>query len=241
MLRIAICDDAAAYGDWLEEFVKRWAMKRRLNVQVGTFISGEDLLADIEATGYYDVIFMDIDLKGGMDGIHTAERIKRIYKHICLIFVSQYDDYYKEVFRVHPFQYLEKTEQKGRLAESLDQAVGAYRHTREIYTFQFKGINHSILLYEVLYFVSEGRVIRVYMENGSKYVFYDKLDELEKRLKGSNSQFIRIHKSYLINGRQMEKYCMKSVKLRNGETLPVSLKRRGNLLQYHMEHMEGAL
>ena len=241
MLRIAICDDAAAYGDWLEEFVKGWAMERRFNIQIGKFISGEDLLADIEATGYYDVVLMDIVLRGGMTGSHTAERIKKIYKHICLIFVSQYDDYYKDVFHIHPFQYLEKAEQKGRLAESLDQAVGFYRYTKEIYTFQFKGINHGILLYEVLYFVSEGRVIRVFLENGSDYVFYGKLDELEKRLKKSNSQFVRIHKSYLVNGRQMERYSTKNVKLRNGMILPVSLNRRKNLLQYHMEYMERLL
>lgn len=241
MLRIAICDDTAAYGDWLEEFVNKWALERRFNTQVRKFVSGEELLADIEATGYYDVVFMDIDLKGGMNGIHTAERIKEIYKHICLIFISQYDNYYKEVFPIHPFQYLEKAGQRGRLAESLDQAVGVYRYTREIYTFQFRGINHSILLYEVLYFASQGRVIRVFMENGSDYVFYEKLDVLERRLKKSNSQFVRIHKSYLINGRQLERYCAKNVKLRNGEILPVSLNRRSNLLQYHMEYMERLL
>ena len=78
MLRIAICDDAAAYGDWLAGFVEEWALGRRLNIQLRTFISGEELLADIEAKGYYDVVIMDIDLKDGMSGIYTAEKIKKI-------------------------------------------------------------------------------------------------------------------------------------------------------------------
>ena len=89
--------------------------------------------------------------------------------------------------------------------------------------------------------VSYGIVLRVFLENGSDYVFYGKLDELEKRLKKSNSQFVRIHKSYLVNGRQMERYSTKNVKLRNGMILPVSLNRRKNLLQYHMEYMERLL
>lgn len=238
MVRVAICDDAAAYGDWLAESVAGWAMDRRYNIQVGKFISGEELLADMEATGYYDVVFMDIDLKGGMNGIRTAEKIRKIYEHICLIFISQHDDYYKEVFHIHPFQYLEKAGKKDRLIQSLDEAVTNYRYTREIYTFHFKGSNHCILLYEVLYFSSEGRVIRVHLENGREYAFYEKLDGLEKRLKRSSSRFIRIHKSYLINGRQMEKYDLKNVIMRNGEILPVSLKKRINLTDYHMEYMD---
>ncbi len=238
MLRIAICDDAAAYGDWLAGFVEEWALGRRLNIQLRTFISGEELLADIEAKGYYDVVIMDIDLKDGMSGIYTAEKIKKIYEHICLIFISQYDDYYKEVFHIHPFQYLEKKGQIGRLAESLDQAVGTYRYTKEIYTFQFKAVNYSILLYEVLYFVSDKRVIKVCMEDGREYSFYGKLDEVEESLKESNSQFIRIHKSYLVNGRQMEMFYPRQVRLRNGQTLPVSPNKRGNLMHYHMEYLE---
>ncbi len=75
MLRIAICDDAAAYGDWLAGFVEEWALGRRLNIQLRTFISGEELLADIEAKGYYDVVIMDIDF-------HSAARPDTFFKSL---------------------------------------------------------------------------------------------------------------------------------------------------------------
>lgn len=238
MLRIAICDDAAAYGDRLAQTVKKWAIERQLNIQLKNFISGEELLADIEFTGYFDIILMDIDLKGGMNGIETAGRIKKIYEHFCLIFISQYDNYYKEAFRVYPFQYLEKTTTKSRLIEILNQAVDRYRYLQEIFVFRFKGITYSIRLHEVLYFASDKRVIRICMENGTEYVFYEKLDEIEKKLKKYNNHFIRIHKSYLVNGRQVEMYHPKYVKMRNKQILPVSMDKRSSLMHFHMEMME---
>ena len=109
MLRIAICDDAKDYGEKLAKIVEKWATRKQINIQLKQFISGEELLADVESSGYFDIVLLDIVFEGGIDGLTVAKKIKEFYEHFCLIFISQYDSYYKEVFHIHPFQYLEKS------------------------------------------------------------------------------------------------------------------------------------
>lgn len=238
MLRIAICDDIAAYGEWLAKIVEKWAIQRHLNIQLKKFVSGEELLADMEATGYFDIVLMDIALNGGMDGVTVATKIKEIHEHFCLIFISQYDNYYKEVFPIHPFQYLEKPTSENKLIENLDQAVRSYRYLHELYVFRFKGMTYSIQLREVLYFVSDKRVISICMENGERYMFYEKLDQLEKQLEQYSCRFLRIHKSYLVNSRQVQQFHSKYVIMRNKDKLPISMDKKNDIMQFHMEYLE---
>lgn len=238
MLRIAICDDAKDYGDKLAKIVEKWAMQRQINIQLKKFISGEELLADVEATGYFDIVLLDIVFECGIDGLTIARKIKEFYEHFCLIFISQYDNYYKEVFHIHPFQYLEKSSSEKKIIESLEQAERDFRYLNEIYVFRYKGMTYSIQLQDVLYFSSDKRVIRVLMQDGDEYLFYKKLDELEEQMKKYNSKFLRIHKSYLVNGRQILQYHPKYVVMRNKERLPISSEKRNGVVQYHMELLE---
>ena len=78
-------------------------------------------------------------------------------------------------------------------------------------------------------------MIKILMEDGKEYAFYEKLDELEKKLSGYNNRFMRIHKSFLVNVCQIEQYHYKNIVMRNGDVLTVSRKKRNMLSEYHMK------
>ena len=75
------------------------------------------------------------------------------------------------------------------------------------------------------------------MEKNKQYVFYEKLDDLEKMLADYNNRFIRIHKSYLVNGRQIEHYLPGHVMMRNGDMLPVSRDKKGRIMEFYMDFL----
>lgn len=238
MLRIAICDDAKEYTEKLAIVVGKWAMQRPINVQIKKFFSGEELLADVEETGYYDIVFLDIVFEHGIDGLTVAGKLKELYERFCLIFISSYDSYYKNVFQVHPFQYLEKSSPEKKIIESLEQAEKNFRYLNEIFVFRFKRTTYSIPLQDILYFCSDKRIVRIVTQEGEEYIFYKKLDEIEEQIKRYNSIFLRIHKSYLVNGMQILQYHHKYVVMRNKEKLPISNEKRNRVIQYHMELLE---
>ena len=74
---------------------------------------------------------------------------------------------------------------------------------------------------EIHYFVSEGRRTHIVSSN-SRDTFYQKLDVVEKRIRLKNCQFIRIHKSYLVNARYIDGYSRDYVLLTTGERLRIS-------------------
>ncbi|MGN0377727.1 MAG: LytR/AlgR family response regulator transcription factor [Suilimivivens sp.] len=227
MIRIAICMETESYGKAVIGTVLEWAVQGQYNIQPKLFLTGEEVLADIEQTGYYDIVLMDMILKGKMSGMDTAREIRQIYKYFCLIFLSKQENYCNEVFRLHPFEYLEKPVRKRYLSESLSQAVESYHFMYETFAFRFKGRSYCIRLSEVLYFASDKRVIRIYMEDGIEYVFYGKLDELERKIEKYAARFFRVHQSYLINGKQVAQYHPKYVIMRNRKMIPISMDRRG--------------
>lgn len=74
---------------------------------------------------------------------------------------------------------------------------------------------------DIRYFTSEGRRTHIISEEGCD-TFYKKLDEVEYLMKGKNCQFLRIHKSYLVNAKYITGYDRSCVKLTNGEHLRIS-------------------
>ncbi len=233
MFRIAICDDLQENVDMVASIVEEWAMVKQLNIQTRKFVSGEDLLAELEIEGDFNIVLLDIELKGGIDGITLATKMREMNKRFCLIFISQYESYYREVFRAYPFQYLEKPVSKKRMMETLNRALSSCFDLNESFLFHFKNHTCSIRLREILFFASDKRVIRIYMENGDIYTYYEKLDELEERLKKSDFIFLRIHQSYLVNATQIEQYHSNYVIIRSRQKLPISVKNRNHIRNYH--------
>lgn len=74
---------------------------------------------------------------------------------------------------------------------------------------------------EIRYFVSEARRTHIISEEGID-TFYKKLDEVEKMVKNKRCQFLRIHKSYLVNAKYIAGFDRRYVKLTNGERLRIS-------------------
>lgn len=234
MIRIGICDDVQCYIEKLAYSIEDWANLRNINVQLVKFRSGEEVLLDYEEQGDFAAVFLDIELDG-INGMETALRLREKNRLVSIVFVSQHEQYFKELFRVYPFQFVEKPIAGQKVFAVLDQIVEEQKLFNESFIFRYNRTTFNIDLKRVLYFASERRMIRILMEDGKEHVFYEKLDELEGKLAGYNHHFVRIHKSYLVNERQIEQYHSKNIVMRNGDILTVSRDKRSMLCQLHMK------
>ena len=77
MYQIAICDDEQAVCEMVSGVIGEW----NKDIQISCFGSGEELLAAYDS---FDVIFLDIDMKG-MDGIETGRRPGSSISHHIVI------------------------------------------------------------------------------------------------------------------------------------------------------------
>ena len=225
MLRIAVCDDIPFYCEKLAEYIRAWAVFNGVRVQVEEYGSGEELLFDMERTGDFAAVFLDIEL-GGMDGIKTALRIKEQCGLVSFVFVTGHEEYFGQMFDVHPIQYVPKPIARQKVFDVLDRIVEEQRTFFESFVIKYNRKTVNIPLGEVFYFECERRRIRSFLERDRQYVFYQSMCALEEKLAMYNHYFIRPHHSYLVNTRQIEQFYSKRLIMHNGVTIPVSRERR---------------
>lgn len=232
MLKIAICDDVKSYMDILEKNILAWATQSGINVKVRKFDSGKPLLHCIDDNGMFDLIFLDIRMKR-MNGLEVASRIREHDYITAIIFISQYDDYYKEAYDVHPFHFLSKPIGQSAINHVMDSFMRMKMQDKETYSFSINKARYTLHLSDILYFGSERRQIYIVCQN-TKYMFYGKLDDVQKQLEEKTARFIRIHQSYLVNMKYVREYHYADVIMSNGDVLLISRDRRKNVRSIHM-------
>ena len=92
MMKIAVCDDDMRFAAELEEMVRREAADAGISVETEAYSDGDTLVADIEKSYRYDLIFLDIEMER-VNGINAARQIRRIDRAALLIYVSGYEQY----------------------------------------------------------------------------------------------------------------------------------------------------
>ena len=85
-MRVALVDDKKEFRDHVAMLLGEFAAEQRLHYKLDCFASGEDFLNHFTAHSY-DIIFMDIFMDG-MDGVETAEQIRKFDSHVILIFLT---------------------------------------------------------------------------------------------------------------------------------------------------------
>ena len=74
-MRIGICDDIREEVEKQEKQVRQITYQIGIRADIRKCYSGMDLLMEIELSGQFDIILLDIEL-GGMNGIETARQIR---------------------------------------------------------------------------------------------------------------------------------------------------------------------
>ena len=78
----------------------------------------------------------------------------------------------------------------------------------------------------VIYVASQGHKLEMHIQKEKKReirVVREKLDDLEKRLNRSN--YLRVHKSFLVNSDYIQNICRYEVLLSRGKKIPISKSR----------------
>ena len=73
MYRIGICDDEIEFCTEIEEYVREYAEKEKITVEIEIFTSGEALFETMKNENTIDLLFLDIEL-GGIDGVEVGHR-----------------------------------------------------------------------------------------------------------------------------------------------------------------------
>lgn len=238
---MAVCDDDVRFTGKFEEIVLRISQKQNISIDIEAFFDGTELVRNIcEEKVRYDLIFLDIEMKG-MDGITVARKIRDVDEIALIIYVTSHTSYALEAYDVHPFQFLVKPVETEVLNKYFSKAYEKIVLGDSYFCYKYGKDSFRILLKDILYFQSKRRIVFIYKTDGSVDKYYEKLNELEDRLKKSKLDFWRIHQSYLVNARHIVRKSYDQVELINGKVLFVSEDRRKGVDELYWNQIEGEI
>ena len=201
----------------------------------------ENAIHGIEAIKKYlpDLIFLDIQMPG-LSGFEMLNHVDR--NQLKVIFITSFNQYAIEAIRYSAFDYLLKPIKD----EELKNALNRFQQTADELSFKGKienllhNINNSKEEFQLIIPLRQGEkklqvnaIVRCeadsnythfYLSDKSKFTASKTLKECEELL--SEKDFIRVHKSHLINKRFIQSLTNNNrVKLTDGSTVEVSRRK----------------
>lgn len=162
-----------------------------------------------------EIVFLDIEMQGD-NGLSCAKIISDMEPKTKIIFATAHSEYMSDAFELYAFDYLVKPFEIERVNRTLDKILSMSSKDKtgdmeKIYKYE-KGLDKLLVKgKESISFVDIKEIVLVQRENGST-VIYTKTDnfttsvsltEIEEKLDAE--QFMRCHKSYIINISQIKK------------------------------------
>lgn len=166
-----------------------------------------------------DIILLDIglDKEKEINGIEVAKMIKKLNPKAYFVFVTGYPKYVFESFQVHPYDYTLKPFSKNKVKEVInaiaDKITKENDYVRNQDNIVIKTRNEILFIPQddIIIAEKQDKYTVIYMKGN--IVKTDRtLNEFEKRL-GKN--FLRVHKSFIVNINKIKK--IKEVSTRSYE------------------------
>lgn len=239
MLRIAICDDEKVIAGQIENIIVDICERESMGIDIDVFYSGISLEKEIVLGMKYDLIYLDIEMNMG-DGITTAKHIRDIDENVILIFVSGYDKYVMELFRLDVFSFIKKPIDKEQFSSTFLEANVKVCSKNAFFTFKYRNEEFKVLCKDIEYFESNARHIIIHTCEGN-YIFNGRLSDVEKKLEKGKISFLRIHQSFLVNYLHIRSRTRVDVTIMNGVKLPISEERQKKFSEMYGKCIRGEI
>ena len=233
MIKFAICDDDPMMIQELSGRLADYMGERSpAACSVSGFSGGRALL---ECGGRFDVIFLDIQM-AEPDGMETARLLRQRGGRSLLVFVTVLKELVFDAFQVEAYDYLLKPLDDACFTRTMDRVLRTLEQRRpENLVIRREGGCQVVPLGAVAYCEVLGRKVYLHQQDGTVLDYYDRLENLERRVDG---RFFRCHRSYLVNLDHVRGCQGGQVLLSQGERVPVSRLRERELTQALLRHMK---
>ncbi len=237
-MKVIICEDQLESRMRIEEKIREWiALTGHGDVQIAAFSTPGSLLQQWKRGMQADLFFLDIQLEGPMDGIELAKQIRLTNDSVPIVFITNYDAYWRDGYEVNALRYLSKPVSYEAIAPCLDIAFRR-RETMpgDFFVLDEAGKRIALRFSEI-----------VYLEAQSPYVLIrtaDKVLRIRSRFakavaENQNPLFVQCHRSYVVNLLHIRKMTRTEVQMSTNEVLPISRNDADKLYSAFDDYYQG--
>lgn len=165
--------------------------------------NAEEALAYAKDT-LFDLAFLDINMPQ-INGLELAYELRYLQSNMSMIFQTAYSEHALEAFDIGAVGYLVKPFSIDQLSHVIERIQKSNSNTDNLRIMSKTGESYYLLKPEEIFFV-KADLSEVILRSKKGFSYYaKKISDLEKILKPYN--FIRIHRSYLINPDKIKEIC----------------------------------
>lgn len=164
-----------------------------------------------------DILFMDIKLDN-VNGIELIKENVNYLKSTKLIYITGYDEYVEDVFETELVYLIKKPLNGEKVRKAYSKAVEKINKENKVIVVKTLKETRKVKISDIFYIESDARLVNIHLKN-EVLVSYAKLSDMEEALKGN---FLRTHKSYLVNLERVKSYKHNQLILDNGKVIPIS-------------------
>ena len=234
MINIAVCDDEKCMAEKIEKMAEEFFGRKNTDIVVLEYSSGEELLKSNERI---DILFLDIGMLG-MDGIETARRLRARGFNGFLVFITVLKEMVFQSFEVQPFDYLVQPVQKDHFEKTMERLFCSRQDRlspEKVNLLVRKGCGSNIIsVQDIICCEIIDRKMYLYLVSGEVIDYYERIENLEKKLDG---RFFKCHRSYLINLNHLKSYRNNTAYMTNGKEIPVSRLRSREFSSVILQYM----
>lgn len=220
MIKIAFCDDDMSVLDELKDLLDQYGAKRSREITYDTFYSSLELLDKIEKGVRYDILFLDVILPNE-NGIDIAKEIRQYDNVVKIIFLTSSSEFAVQSYTVGAYFYQLKPIWKENFYRLMDSAISeCQKEEQRSLILRCKNGITRIDLDRLEYCEVLGRTLLFHMENGKILEGTGSMDKLYGQL-SQYENFVRPHRSFLINMEYIEKISHKAITMENQTDIPI--------------------
>jgi two-component system LytT family response regulator len=244
--KVLIIDDEVDARRVISKYLERYFPNFQILGEADSFKSAVQLINETEA----DLIFIDINLGDGT-GFDVLDESDAFAAQI--IFTTAFDQYAVKAFRYQALDYLMKPIDSELFVEAVNQALDKVRERRSMSADQIM-ISYGngerkisiptadgmcfVRLDSIVSFEADSSYCKVFLDDGKEILVSKPLKFFDDKLK-VNVNFIRPHKSFIVNMKFVEEYLKEEggyIKMKNGLKIPISRQKKEDVIRDLQTH-----
>ena len=219
---IAVCDDQAEELSALTALLDQWQAERHFPLRYHTFRSAAGML-DVAQRKRFSLYLLDV-MMPGIDGMDAAREIRTFDDAADIVFLTSSPGFAYESYGVRALEKRAKTDMKlafGLLFPVLDKLMLREQRPQDGLTLKAGATLVRVPFSRLSYVEVNGKHLYFHLADGTVREVAGSLKDYEPLLL-VRPEFMRIHRSYIVNMLQIDELSPAGVHTFSGMNLPVS-------------------
>ena len=216
---IAVCDDQTEELEALAGLLRSWEEEQRLPLRWKSFRSAGEML-DAAQHERFTLYLLDV-MMPGVDGMEAAREIRTFDAAAEIVFLTSSPGFAYDSYSVRALEYLLKPIRAKMLFPILDRLDLRERRPQEALTLKTGSVFVRVPFSLLTYVEVNGKHLYFNMADGQVREVVGSMKDYERTLL-ARPEFMRIHRSYIVNMTQIEELSSTGVHTFSGRELPVS-------------------